>query len=718
MPRRTARPRSSLSHTAPARAKHAARTAHQPFLSNNNLAALLAATNDGVLLLRQNGTLMLSNAAAERMMAEGCVPLLDELPIKRVFAGGVVRDVLLARDLRAGGEQLLATSAVPLDGGVAVLLRDVTTTARLTAHIAVAEQQARVLTQAGARLDGSLDLRDVLGASVELATELLGFTVAWLGLPNESDSTLDIVAVHDAISGGARQAQAEVTRVSITHTLTGECFNQGRSLSLDRPKIVAFYRERANDEMLRQAHEHNTHAALLLPLLIQGRTIGVLGMFTNRSQHQEGAAGDLALAETLASRVAVAVEHARLHGEARALQHFYQSVTNSAGALLLTLDRQLRLTWANSEWDRSMRWLNLPDLLWNDVKGTSIVPLLPAARLPELLEMSRQLLRQGALASGETTYRTEIDAGLRRPPLTLLVRVRPRGSHAGAVEGLTVAVADISHLKQLEAALRERHDELQRTQVQLVAAARLAATGELIAGVAHELNNPLTSVLGWADLMLDAGAADLDGVRRIHDGALRARRIVQGLLMFARQAPAERAWTHMGSLADTVLALKATDFHRNAVRLRSNIAPQLPQVWVDGGQIQQVLLNLLTNAEQAMLPGGGEIFLTIAHDDNTIALSVADTGPGIPPTTLERIFEPFFTTKPPGEGTGLGLAISHGIARSHGGSISAENQPGGGARFTLRLPLDHTQWAAGEKPQTAGAAPPSDGVATEKAHSE
>jgi two-component system NtrC family sensor kinase len=718
MPRRTARTRSSLSHVAPARPGRA-RCATRPAAPiADGLAALIHTISDGVLLLHADGSVALANAAAERMLTEGLSSLLEELPLKRALAGSVLREVLLARDLRAGGEQLIATSSQPLDGGgAALLLRDITASAQLSARIAVAEQQARVLARAGARLDGSLNLHDVLSASVELATELMGFAVAWVALPNESDTTLDIVAVHNAaVSGAGPAEQLEIARVAIARSLTGLCFNQGQTLVFDEPEIAAFYRDNASGRTLTQALGYSASAAVLLPLVFQGHSIGVLGMLTNRS-HPRMTADDTARAEALASRVAVAVEHARLHGEARGLQHFYRSVTNSAGALLLTLDRQLRMTWVNSEWDRAVRALGLPDLLWHNVQDTSIVPLLPAARMHELLEVSRQLLRQRALPNGETTYQTEIGVALGPLRITLLVSVRPRESQGGEVDGLTIAVTDVSHLKRLEAELRERHSELQRTQVQLVASARLAATGELIAGVAHELNNPLTSVLGWTDLMLDEGAADLAAVRRVHDSALRARRIVQGLLTFARQAPSERAWTQVGELADTVLSLKAADFRRNAVRVRSSISPQLPLLWADGGQIQQALLNLLTNAEQAMRPHGGEISLSIARDDDAIAISVADTGPGIPPNALERVFEPFFTTKPPGEGTGLGLAISHGIARAHGGTITAENMADG-ARFTLRLPLSHGQRLAGAGPPMASVAEPRDDIANEKMRGE
>ena len=695
MPRRPARPRTSLSHVAPARAPRPAR----PRTSiDDGLKALFATLRDGVLLLYADGTVALQNAAAERLAAEGTSPLLEELPLERALAGAALRDVLLARNLRAGDEQLLATTAVPLPGGgVMLLLRDVTATAHLTAHIAVAEQQQRVLSLASARLDGSLDLGEVLQASVELATELLGFTIAWLALPNESDDTLDIVAAHDAVGiASFNPPLAPLERVLIANTLTGRCFEQGRTLSFDAPQIAAFYQTHPDRQVQERVLRYGILTMLLLPLFVRGRTIGVLGVFTNRSQHYVST-DDIARAETLANRVAVAVDHARLHGEARSLQSFYRSITNSAGALLLTLDRQLRMTWANGEWDRMVRWLNMPELLWHNVQGTSVVPLLPAARLPELLDASRRLLHEGALSTGQSTYQTELDVTLGGLSLTLLVNMRPRDSHQRTVEGLTVAVTDVSHLKRLEAALRERHDELQRTHVQLVASARLAATGELIAGVAHELNNPLTSVLGWTDLMIDEGAADLDAVRRIHESALRARRIVHGLLTFARQVPNERAWTRISELAETVLALKVADFRRNAIHLHLNVAPQLPLVWADGGQIQQVLLNLLSNAEQAMHPRGGEIFVTIAQEGDAIALSVADTGPGIPPAALERIFEPFFTTKPPGEGTGLGLAISHGIARAHGGSLHVENRLQGvenrphGARFTLRLPLGRAE---------------------------
>jgi two-component system NtrC family sensor kinase len=207
-------------------------------------------------------------------------------------------------------------------------------------------------------------------------------------------------------------------------------------------------------------------------------------------------------------------------------------------------------------------------------------------------------------------------------------------------------------------------------------------------------------VLGWAELMLDDGEADLESVRRIYSGALRARRIVQGLLTFARQAPAEHSWTPVAELTENVLALKAADFRRNNVEVHTNIAAGLPPVWADGGQIQQVLLNLLSNAEHALRPQGGAIWVEVGGGQDALQISVSDSGAGIPEAVLPRIFDPFFTTKPLGQGTGLGLAISHGIVQSHGGSIAVENMVGGGAHFTVTLPT--RAGARDQEPQGRG----------------
>jgi two-component system NtrC family sensor kinase len=644
--------------------------------------------DDGLVRIDATGSLVQANRAAQVLLDAGVRSLLADLPLDRVLAGASFHDLLLARDLIVGSEQLLAVSSMPLgqDGaaGALLLLRDLTEEASLQARIMAAEQQTRLLARAGARLDGLLDLDDVLTASVELASDLLNFSLAWVALPNDTDTILEVRMTHERVTNATGPAQPSLRHLAINETLSGLCFNEARTILLNSDEAGRFYSTRTNDRLLNDISAYGMRTILLLPLALQGRALGVLGLMSNRVQHPITPA-DMALAEALAGRIALGVEHARLHGETRALQAFYQSVTSSAG-LIFTLDRHLRLTWASDEWDRLARRLGMPDLLWSVVFGTSVVPLLPPDRLPELLEVSRQLLRKGVMASGDQHYQCELEMTLGEQVSTVFVSISPRRNQRGAIDGLTVSATNITHLKRLEAELRERHDELQRTQVRLVAAARLAATGELIAGVAHELNNPLTSVLGWAELMLDEGESNLDSVRRIHDGALRARRIVHGLLTFARQAPAERHWTQIEELAETVLDLKLSDFHLHGVQVHSAIATGLPPVWADGGQIQQVLLNLLSNADHAMRPDGGALYLNITYAAGCVQVAISDSGPGIPEAVLPRIFDPFFTTKPPGQGTGLGLAISHGIVRSHGGEISATNWPGGGARFTIFLP--------------------------------
>ena len=243
-------------------------------------------------------------------------------------------------------------------------------------------------------------------------------------------------------------------------------------------------------------------------------------------------------------------------------------------------------------------------------------------------------------------------------------------------------------------------DQLKSTQAQLVQAEKLSAIGQLVAGVAHELNNPLTSVIGYAQLVeeelrsgpslrpVDEVAHDL---RRIAEESERAARIVRNLLTFARRQGSARAPQDIVNICQRVIALREYAFKLSGVALVTRFEAGLPPVLADGGQLQQVLLNLLLNAEQAMR-GGGERRLEIAvrHDRriNTVELSVSDSGHGIDPANLSRIFDPFFTTRDVGEGTGLGLSICYGIVRDHGGQISAESRPAEGSTFRVVFPAD------------------------------
>lgn len=280
-------------------------------------------------------------------------------------------------------------------------------------------------------------------------------------------------------------------------------------------------------------------------------------------------------------------------------------------------------------------------------------------------------------------------------------------------------VASQEALEAKHAELAEAHDALQRTQAQLVQAEKMASLGRLVAGVAHELNNPISFVLGNAHAMqrygrhlgeylnavhaeaaspavqglrkrlrIDAILADLPSlIEGLMEGAERSAAIVDGLKRFSAT---DRGGAERFDLADAV---------RRSAHWVEKAAPAHVQLLLDApdapvmlcgaaGRIQQVLINLVQNAVDATAHHPApRVSVRLTEADGWATVTVADNGPGLSPEVQQRLFEPFFTTKPVGEGTGLGLSISFGIVEQHGGQLRADNAPEGGARFTLRLPL-------------------------------
>jgi signal transduction histidine kinase len=255
--------------------------------------------------------------------------------------------------------------------------------------------------------------------------------------------------------------------------------------------------------------------------------------------------------------------------------------------------------------------------------------------------------------------------------------------------------AALARAASAETDQRERADELARllvevqtAQQQLVQASKLGAVGELAAAVAHEVNNPLTGILGYADLLLSELPEDdarHDEVVVIRDEAIRARSIVKALLEFARPRPPQRISTDLSALARSTVEL--VRFRTQGVGIRVVEAyAELPRLEVDPDALKQVLLNLMNNAIEAM-PQGGELGVSTRSGEGRVGIVVRDTGLGIDGRTQTRIFTPFFSTRSAtGDGTGLGLSVSLQIVEGHGGSIEVESAPGRGAVFTVWLP--------------------------------
>jgi signal transduction histidine kinase/CheY-like chemotaxis protein len=247
--------------------------------------------------------------------------------------------------------------------------------------------------------------------------------------------------------------------------------------------------------------------------------------------------------------------------------------------------------------------------------------------------------------------------------------------------------------EELERKVEARTRELRAAQEQLLQSEKLASIGQLAAGVAHEINNPMGVILGFAQGILKTLPQD-DSLRRplttMEKESLRCKRIVQNLLDFAHYSEPTPHLTNINELLDASCELVEHQISLQNVKLFKDYDPALPSIMADLHQLQQVFINVMLNAYQAM-PDGGSLRLTTRTVGSELQVTLADTGSGILPENVQRIFDPFFTTKEVGEGTGLGLSVSYGIIKAHGGDIEVESQVGKGTTFVIKLPIDKSK---------------------------
>ena len=236
---------------------------------------------------------------------------------------------------------------------------------------------------------------------------------------------------------------------------------------------------------------------------------------------------------------------------------------------------------------------------------------------------------------------------------------------------------------------RQAYENLRRTQEQLLHSEKLAAVGQLISGVAHELNNPLTAILGYSQLLTSSGQMGQQGMEyadKLYKQAQRTHRIVQNLLSFGRQHKPERVPVQINQALEETLALRDYDLRMHHIRIHLDLAENLPVISADPYQLQQVFLNMVNNAVDAILEHSteGDLWVRTGLDGDRFSIEFTDSGPGV--KDASRVFDPFYTTKPVGKGTGLGLSICYGIITEHGGIIRVRNIPARGASFTIELP--------------------------------
>lgn len=238
---------------------------------------------------------------------------------------------------------------------------------------------------------------------------------------------------------------------------------------------------------------------------------------------------------------------------------------------------------------------------------------------------------------------------------------------------------------------KQAEERERRLQLQLNLSNRLASLGLMVEGIVHEINNPLTSVIGFSQMLAskDIPESIKEDIKTIGDNAQRVADIIKNLLTFARQQKLERTYINVNDIIEATIKIRAYPLEDNNITVNAQLDPALPSTMADANLLQQVFLNLVINAETAMklAHGKGSLLIKTALVSDTIQISFTDDGPGIAEANLAHLFDPFFSTRGVGQGTGLGLSVCYGIITEHNGQIYAKSQPGKGSVFTIELPV-------------------------------
>lgn len=397
-------------------------------------------------------------------------------------------------------------------------------------------------------------------------------------------------------------------------------------------------------------------SAIFMPLKIREKTIGVLSVY--KSEIYEFSEEERTLLSAFANQAAVALESARLFEQVARGKREWEETFDAIVDPLSIYDRSLTIMRVNKAVAK-LTGLQPSELIGRRCYETYYNRFEPCANCPSHV----------AILSGKPAFDERVLHGSR----TFQIWAFPVFDPDGGVSGVVEYAHDITEQKKLES--------------QLVQSTKLAAVGELAANIAHEINNPLTSVLGYASFLLkkqELSSEVKQDLKIIEAEAIRARSIVRHLLDFARQTPLRPTEIDVRELVGETLTLVRRLAQVSNIEIVEGYDPEIPPVKVDANQIKQVFINLINNALHAM-PDGGILTVHTSSTPDGVVVSFSDTGAGISPDHLDRVFEPFFSTKDE-KGTGLGLSVSYRIIEAHGGLIAVESKQGEGSTFAVKLP--------------------------------
>jgi len=482
-----------------------------------------------------------------------------------------------------------------------------------------------------------------------------------------------------------------------------------------------------------------------LPLEVKQRIVGVMNI--SRFETQPFTDEELRILKMLADQAAIAVENARLYEAERTQRRQIEAMQSSLASLSQSLDLYEVLDRLLTELRKVIPYDSASVMLLEDnclrvVAGRDLPGDAALGKTYPVMEVEREIERSGRPfilvdASADDRFHgwgnTKYVKGWMSVPLLgsagmigcLTIDSRKLGAYSDEEADLAMSFAHQAAIAvenaQLHQNVKDQLEALKTSQDKLVQSEKMAAIGKLVAGVAHELNNPLTAIIGIAQL-LQTGKLGRDveqDLEKLVAEAHRAGKIVRSLLDFSRQQRPERHPVYIDDILNSTLKILAYELQSRNVECRLDLAGDLPATMADANQLQQVFVNLINNAYEAMFEASGGGLLAVsseliqidrANGETSIRICIGDNGPGISAELQTQIFDPFFTTKSLGKGTGLGLSVCHGIIGEHDGQIWMESTPGKGTRFYVQIPVVSLQDTDTEKTNSPEAGVEKDGI--------
>lgn len=408
-------------------------------------------------------------------------------------------------------------------------------------------------------------------------------------------------------------------------------------------------------------YQVGVRSAIMAPLFLKNNVIGSLNLGSKKSYAYSE--DDFYFVQQLADQLAVCIQNLHLYSEVYKGKREWEETFKAVQDHILLLDSQYKILRVNN--------------IYNGMEPESLVGKLCAEIFPFCSKDCSECLLKRTFLSGREDFE-EIKSNNR----ILNIYTYPVFNETGEVYSVVIYIKDVTEKKKIE--------------VQLFQSAKLAAVGEMAAGTAHELNNPLTSIIGNANLLLrkmNPSDKSYHLLEDIKNSGTRCKNIVQNLLTFSRQNSYTFTQVLLEEVIDNSLSLIRYQLEKNNIVIEKNLSENLPVISGNQQQLEQVVINLLLNAKDALEESTEKKITVGGHlehlsDRSNLVIFISDTGPGIPPDTLDKIFDPFFTTKTTSKGTGLGLSVSLGIAESHCGTIKVHSEPGSGSTFYLTIPID------------------------------